>query len=93
MFSWTEIYIGQNSEEFYRLTDILGNGNIRFKTKITDTTRNRMSRDVLFGGDPLIINTAGMKASSFREYRIYVKKDQKYEACELIEKYKREKNY
>lgn len=36
-------------------------------------------------------SAAGMKASSFREYRIYVKKDQKYEACELIEKYKREK--
>ena len=63
MFSYEEIYISQNADEFYRLTNMLENENIRFKTKITDMARSRMGRDILFGGDLFIVNTAGMKSS------------------------------
>ena len=88
MFSWIEIYIGQSAEEFYHIIDIFKKENIRFKTKITDLSRKRMSRDVLFGGDPLILNTIGMNFSSLREYKIYVKKDSQHEASKIIENYK-----
>ena len=93
MFSYEEIYISQNADEFYRLTNMLENENIRFKTKITDMARSRMGRDILFGGDPFIINTAGMKSSSFTEYKIVVKKEQEHTAREVVERCMRERSY
>lgn len=93
MFSYAEIYISQNADEFYRLTNMLENENIRFKTKITDMARSRISRDILFGGDPFIVNTTGMKASVFTEYKIFVKKDQEYTAREVVECCLRERSY
>ena len=47
-----------------------------------------MSRDVLFGGDPMVLN--GVGARTVTQYSIYVRKDQEEYAIHVIQTMKRD---
>lgn len=57
MFSWIEIYSGMNYEDFIRIENIMENNLIKIKTKVK-SNRNRLSNDVVLGGNPLILKSA-----------------------------------
>ncbi|MEA4972103.1 MAG: hypothetical protein VB119_02895 [Candidatus Metalachnospira sp.] len=88
MFSWIEVYISFNQEEFFKIKSLLENEGINIKTKVSNPTRDRMNTSVVMGGNPLILNRAGMDSSAMDECKIYVKKDNKDEALRLIQKFR-----
>lgn len=84
MFSfskWVEVYFGNDTTEYFRIQNVLRESSIKFKTK-TDNYRDRMSMDVITGGNPAAINNVGLNNS----YKISVKEDDEYKARELIYK-------
>lgn len=75
-------------EEFYNLKKLLNDEGISAKFVASNPNSKRMFGNILLGGEPLILNTFGMRASNLEEYKIFVKKENEYNAKYLIQKYK-----
>lgn len=82
MFSWIEIYIGMDYKEFTRIMNLMERNQIRTKTKLKNIN-NRMSGNVILGGNPLVLNSTGMNSGN-EEYKIMVKKENVEKARCLI---------
>lgn len=82
MFSWIEIYIGMDYKEFTRIMNLMERNQIRTKTKLKNIN-NRMSGNVILGGNPWVLNSTGMNSGN-EEYKIMVKKENVEKARCLI---------
>lgn len=71
LFMWTEVYVGIDPVQFNQMRERLDAANIRFKTKV-ESTRSRMANNLILGGDPVVLHTAGVRND--RIYYIYVKR-------------------
>ncbi len=73
MFRYKKIYCGFDVHEFSRIKDFLEKEGIENKIKIANPTQERLQRNVLFGGNPLIMNRVGTDTET-AEYTIWVDK-------------------
>ena len=85
---WRQIYEGYDMVLVGKIKEELEGENIDYKVEADNTVRSRMSRDVLFGGDPMVLNGVGARAVT--QYSIYVRKDQEEYAIHVIQTMKRD---
>ncbi len=78
MLFWKEIYIGFSMEEFGRVRGLLKEKGIPYRYRV-NSPGERMGGNVILGGSPAALNTAGMDIR--KEYRIFVKKSDLEEAA------------
>lgn len=79
---WKEIFTTTDFLEYTKAQKILENQKIPVKVKIS-SIRDRMSNNIILGGNPFILNTMGMTAPP-KEYRLFTKKEFISSACKLI---------
>lgn len=82
MFFWIEIYRSMIYSDYMRVKKILEDNKIDMKIKVNDL-RGRMSGNVVAGGNPLILNSAGQNRMN-QEYIVMVKRKDKDKACMLL---------
>lgn len=85
---WRQIYEGYDMVLVGKIKEALEGENIDYKVEADNPARSRMSRDVLFGGDPMVLN--GVSARAMTQYSIYVRKDQEEYAIRVIQTMKRD---
>lgn len=73
---WKKIYEGYDVVLVGRIKEALRESGVECKVRVDNPVQNRMSRDVAFGGNPLIINTVGVDTST-NAYSVYVPKEKK----------------
>ena len=73
---WRQIYEGYDMVLVGKIKEALEGENIDYKVEADNPARSRMSRDVAFGGNPLIINNIGVDTSA-NAYSVYVPKEKK----------------
>lgn len=59
---WRQIYEGYDMVLVGKIKEALEGENIDYKVEADNPARSRMSRDVLFGGDPMVLNGVGARA-------------------------------
>lgn len=82
LFSWKEIYVGFSNKTYNQIMNLLEDHKIKTKVKIT-TNRDRVTRNLVLGADPISMNTRGF-AETNREYKILVRKADFEEAQYII---------
>lgn len=85
---WKKIYEGYDMVLAGKIKEALEGNHIDYKVEADNPVRNRMSRDVLFGGDPMVLNDVG--ANAMTQYSIYVRKDQEENATHVLHTMKRD---
>lgn len=85
---WKKIYEGYDMVLAGKIKEALERENIDYKVEADDPTRNRMSRDVMFGGNPMVLHDVG--ARTMTQYSIYVRKDQEEYAIHVLQTMKRD---
>lgn len=78
-----KIYTGYDVKKFCQIKEVLDLHEIKYETTVCNSTQERMSRNILFGGDPLILNRIGIESSSV-EYTIWVDRNSKEDFDELL---------
>lgn len=81
--SWEEVYFGYDEKVFYAILHQFTAAEIDFRDKKSNIMRNRMVQNIIFGGNPLIMNTAGMNKNL--EYHIFVKRSDRHRAEEIVQ--------
>ncbi len=72
-FKWKELYTTFSLEEQLKISRTLTEHNIPVKVKFIDS-RNRMSKNVILGANPMIVNSAGLSPNYSSSYVIYTEK-------------------
>lgn len=85
---WRKIYEGYDMVLVGKIKEALAGEKIDYQVEADNPVRSRMSRDVRFGGDPFVLNDAGMRTAT--QYSIYVRKDQEEYAIHVIQTMKRD---
>lgn len=80
MFRFKKIYCGFDVHKFCQIKEFLEKEGIEKKIKISNPTQGRLHKNVLLGGNPLILNTVGTDLEN-AEYTIWVDKTK----LELVE--------
>ena len=70
---WSELIITCSRDQQMKICNTLNHHNIQTKTKIY-TTRNRLSRNVIYGANAMTVNSSNIISPLSDQYRIYVKK-------------------
>lgn len=73
---WKKIYEGYDVVLVERIKEALKESGVECKVRVDNPVQNRMSRDVAFGGNPLVINSIGVDTSA-NAYSVYVPKEKK----------------
>lgn len=73
-FKWKELYTTFSLEEQLKISRTLTEHNIPVKVKFIDS-RNRMSKNVILGANPMIVNSAGLSPNYSSSYVIYTEKN------------------
>ena len=71
------------------IKEALRESGVECKVRVDNPVQNRMSRDVAFGGNPLIINNIGVDTSA-NAYSVYVPKEKKEFAEAIVHGINRE---
>lgn len=79
---WKELYVTFSYSEYMKKKSVLEK-NLSVKTKIR-SSRNRLSRDVVMGANPLSTNSSQISNTTADEYVIFVKKENYETAKKLI---------
>ena len=82
MFRFKKIYSGFDVHKFCQIKEFLENEGIEKKIKVSNPTQERLYKNVLLGGNPLILNTVGTNLEQ-AEYTIWVDKTK----TELVEEF------
>lgn len=82
MFRFKKIYCGFDVHKFCQIKDFLEKEGIEKKIRILNPTQERLHKNVLLGGNPLVLNRLGTNSEQV-EYTIWVDKTK----IELVEKF------
>ncbi len=73
MFHLKKIYCGFDVNKFCQIKDFLEKEGIEKKVKISNPVQERLHKNILLGGNPLVLNTLGVNSEQ-AEYTIWVDK-------------------
>lgn len=82
---WRKVFSSFDISIVGKVKEQLEHENIKVRVKSDSPTQQRIHRDVMFGGNPMVINSVGLRPDP-TEYLLYVPKENAEEASIIIQR-------